>query len=67
MNRIIGSERMLFDTDHPFFLPLSPTEKWRSVLDNLEAIHNRDGNGWGEEAIIVVLLYNMICRARTEA
>jgi hypothetical protein len=45
VDRIVGSERMLFGTDHPFFPPLSPTEKWRSVLDNLEAIYNV--NGWG--------------------
>jgi predicted TIM-barrel fold metal-dependent hydrolase len=40
---------MLFGTDHPFFPPLTLTEKWRSVLDNLEAIH--DVKGWGEEEI----------------
>jgi hypothetical protein len=29
---------MLFGTDHPFFPPLGETEKWRSVVENLEAI-----------------------------
>jgi predicted TIM-barrel fold metal-dependent hydrolase len=29
---------MLFGTDHPFFPPLRETEKWRSVVENLEAI-----------------------------
>ena len=37
---------MLFGTDHPFFPPLSETEKWKSVVENLEAI---DGvHGWDE-------------------
>ncbi|OCH92160.1 amidohydrolase 2 [Obba rivulosa] len=41
-----GSSRMLFGTDHPFFPPLSETAKWKSVVENLEAI---DGvYGWGE-------------------
>lgn len=33
-----GASRMLFGTDHPFFPPLEETGKWRSVVDNLEAI-----------------------------
>ena len=33
-------------TDHPFFPPLSEMEKWKSVVENLEAI---DGvSGWDE-------------------
>ncbi|KAI0368048.1 amidohydrolase 2 [Pilatotrama ljubarskyi] len=36
--RRAGSGRMLFGTDHPFFPPLSETEKWKSVVENLEAI-----------------------------
>ena len=36
--RKVGSARMLFGTDHPFFPPLSETEKWKSVVENLEAI-----------------------------
>ncbi|GBE80014.1 amidohydrolase 2 [Sparassis latifolia] len=44
--RALGSKRMLFGTDHPFFPPLSSTEKWKSVVENLEAI---DGvHGWSE-------------------
>lgn len=44
--RALGSKRMLFGTDHPFFPPLSGTEKWKSVVENLEAI---DGVfGWSE-------------------
>ncbi|KDQ64312.1 hypothetical protein JAAARDRAFT_201672 [Jaapia argillacea MUCL 33604] len=43
-----GSERILFGTDHPFFPPLNESEKWRSVVENLEAI---DGvRGWDQEA-----------------
>ncbi|KAI0346798.1 amidohydrolase 2 [Trametopsis cervina] len=41
--RKIGSARMLFGTDHPFFPPLSETEKWKSVVENLEAIDGVDG------------------------
>ncbi|KAL4242500.1 metallo-dependent hydrolases superfamily protein [Abortiporus biennis] len=44
--RTLGSQRMLFGTDHPFFPPLSETAKWKSVLENLEAIDGVDG--WGE-------------------
>lgn len=45
--RSIGSKRMLFGTDHPFFPPLSSTEKWKSVVENLEAIQGVQG--WSEE------------------
>ena len=41
--RSAGSDRMLFGTDHPFFPPLSSTEKWRSVVENLDAIENVQG------------------------
>lgn len=44
--RKIGSRRMVFGTDHPFFPPLSETEKWKSVVENLEAIDGVDG--WEE-------------------
>ena len=37
-----GSARMLFGTDHPFFPPLGAKDKWRSVVENLDAI---DGVG----------------------
>ncbi|CCM05562.1 uncharacterized protein FIBRA_07789 [Fibroporia radiculosa] len=44
--RRLGSRRMLFGTDHPFFPPLGGAEKWKSVVENLEAI---DGvHGWDE-------------------
>jgi len=45
--RTEGSKRMLFGTDHPFFPPLSETEKWKSVVENLEAIDGVDG--WGQK------------------
>jgi predicted TIM-barrel fold metal-dependent hydrolase len=38
---------MLFGTDHPFFPPLRETEKWRSVVENLEAIEEVES--WDEE------------------
>jgi aminocarboxymuconate-semialdehyde decarboxylase len=38
---------MRFGTDHPFFPPLGETEKWRSVVENLEAIEEVEG--WTEE------------------
>lgn len=45
--RKLGSRRMLFGTDHPFFPPLKESDKWKSVVENLEAI---DGvHGWSEE------------------
>ncbi|KAI0637965.1 amidohydrolase 2 [Trametes polyzona] len=45
--RRAGSGRMLFGTDHPFFPPLKDSEKWKSVVENLEAI---DGVwGWTEK------------------
>ena len=46
-DRRLGSSRMLFGTDHPFFPPLSDTEKWKSVVENLEAIEGVQG--WGQE------------------
>ncbi|KZT13032.1 amidohydrolase 2 [Laetiporus sulphureus 93-53] len=46
VQRKLGSRRMLFGTDHPFFPPLGEAEKWKSVVENLEAI---DGVfGWDE-------------------
>ncbi|KAJ4478334.1 amidohydrolase 2 [Lentinula aciculospora] len=44
--RSMGSERLLFGTDHPFFPPLSTSEKWKSVVENLDAIDNVQG--WTE-------------------
>jgi aminocarboxymuconate-semialdehyde decarboxylase len=42
-----GASRILFGTDHPFFPPPGETEKWRSVVENLEAIEEVEG--WSEE------------------
>ncbi|KAF9491355.1 amidohydrolase 2 [Pleurotus eryngii] len=42
-----GSQRMMFGTDHPFFPPLSGEIKWRSVVENLEAIQTV--SGWSQE------------------
>lgn len=42
-----GASRMLFGTDHPFFPPLGEAGKWRSVVENLEAIERVDQ--WSEE------------------
>ena len=45
--RRLGSSRMLFGTDHPFFPPLKGTDKWKSVTENLAAINGVAG--WGDE------------------
>ncbi|KAG5351302.1 2-amino-3-carboxymuconate-6-semialdehyde decarboxylase [Termitomyces sp. T112] len=42
-NRSLGSQKMLFGTDHPFFPPLNSTETWKSVVENLEAIKTVQG------------------------
>ncbi|KAF8165507.1 amidohydrolase 2 [Crassisporium funariophilum] len=42
-SRSTGSKQMLFGTDHPFFPPLSSSEKWKSVTENLEAIDAVEG------------------------
>ncbi|GJJ07531.1 hypothetical protein Clacol_001733 [Clathrus columnatus] len=34
----MGTERIMFGTDHPFFPPLNSTDKWMSVIENLDAI-----------------------------
>lgn len=36
----VGSTRLLFGTDHPFFPPLEASQKWQSVEDNLKAIQS---------------------------
>ena len=46
-NRQQDASKMLFGTDHPFFPPLGNTDKWRSVVENLEAIEDVDG--WSDE------------------
>ncbi|KAF8897733.1 amidohydrolase 2 [Infundibulicybe gibba] len=48
-NRRAGSQRMLFGTDHPFFPPLTSTEKWKSVVENLEAINGVQGWNQGDK------------------
>lgn len=45
-DRKVGSQRMVFGTDHPFFPPLKSTEKWGSVVENLNAIDAVQG--WGQ-------------------
>lgn len=61
----VGSKRMLFGTDHPFFPPLEASQKWRSVEDNLKAI--RSVRSWGDAARANVLglnalkLFNLEC------
>ena len=46
-NRSVGSQRLLFGTDHPFFPPLVASDKWKSVTENLDAIDNVQG--WGQD------------------
>lgn len=61
----VGSTRMLFGTDHPFFPPLEASQKWQSVEDNLKAIRNVQI--WGDSARANVLglnalrLFNLEC------
>lgn len=64
--RSLGSKRMFFGTDHPFFPPLQSTqEKWKSVVENLEAIASV--RGWSEEDKAgvrggnVLTLFNLRC------
>ncbi|KAG8776658.1 hypothetical protein FRC16_004431 [Serendipita sp. 398] len=45
-DRSSGYKHMLFGTDHPFFPPLTGEKKWKSVLENLQAI--QDVTGWDE-------------------
>lgn len=47
VSRTLGSKRMLFGTDHPFFPPLNDSDKWKSVTENLEAIEGV--GGWNED------------------
>jgi aminocarboxymuconate-semialdehyde decarboxylase len=54
----IGSRRMLFGTDHPFFPPLEASQKWQSVEDNLKAI--RSVGVWNESARENVLGLNAL-------
>lgn len=43
----VGAKRMMFGTDHPFFPPLSSTEMWKSVVENLNSIDTVQG--WGQQ------------------
>jgi len=45
--RSLGSGRMLFGTDHPFFPPLKGSDEWKSVTENLAAINGVAG--WGDK------------------
>jgi len=64
LNRSAGSNRMLFGTDHPFFPPLGETEKWRSVVENLEAINAvqgwTDADADGVRGTNAIQLFNLI-------
>jgi aminocarboxymuconate-semialdehyde decarboxylase len=46
-SRSAGSKRLLFGTDHPFFPPLVASDKWKSVVENLDAIDNVQG--WSQD------------------
>ena len=46
-SRSVGSKRLLFGTDHPFFPPLVAGDKWKSVTENLDAIDNVQG--WSQD------------------
>ncbi|KAL8670650.1 MAG: hypothetical protein Q9168_004829, partial [Polycauliona sp. 1 TL-2023] len=40
---LVGRERVMFGTDHPFFPPLDKgAEKWESVMTNMEAVAGTD-------------------------
>ncbi|KAF8557025.1 amidohydrolase 2 [Imleria badia] len=54
----VGSTRLLFGTDHPFFPPLEASQKWQSVEDNLKAI--RSVRTWGDSARANVLGLNAL-------
>lgn len=44
VERSRGSRKVLFGTDHPFFPPLGgETDRWKSVVENLEAIEGVQG------------------------
>ncbi|KAG8834154.1 hypothetical protein FRC17_009414 [Serendipita sp. 399] len=51
-DRTSGYHRMLFGTDHPFFPPLAGERKWKSVVENLQAI--QDVRGWGDSHKVAV-------------
>lgn len=51
-DRKIGCKRMFFGTDHPFFPPLKGQEKWKSVVENLEAIDTVVGWDQAEKDLV---------------
>ena len=56
---VVGKERVLFGTDHPFFPPLEPgVKEWRSVRTNVQAI--RDAFNDDKEAVKGVLSRNAV-------
>ncbi|KAF9247367.1 amidohydrolase 2 [Melanogaster broomeanus] len=57
-NADLGSTRILFGTDHPFFPPLEASQKWQSVEDNLQAI--RGVRVWSDSARANVLGLNAL-------
>ena len=50
---LVGRDRVMFGTDHPFFPPLEEgKEQWESVRTNKDAIHwGQDGMIMGENAV----------------
>ncbi|KAJ7590880.1 amidohydrolase 2 [Mycena floridula] len=51
-DRSLGSKRMLFGTDHPFFPPLEAMDKWKSVVENIDAIEAVEGwSGQDKEGV----------------
>jgi aminocarboxymuconate-semialdehyde decarboxylase len=44
---VVGVERVMFGTDHPFFVPLEETELWPCMVRNRDAA--RDAVGEGDE------------------
>lgn len=63
-DRKLGSTRMFFGTDHPFFPPLKSTERWKSVDDNLEAIEAVQGWTRAEKDLVrgenAISLFNLL-------
>ena len=56
---VVGKERVLFGTDHPFFPPLEPGAKeWKSVRTNIQAI--QDAFDDDKESVSAVLGRNAV-------
>ena len=63
--KAVGSERVLFGTDHPFFPPLDEdAEEWLSVKTNVSAIEKAFGED--DQAIAAVLGGNAIALLQLE-